>query len=150
MNGKKTRAYEVLLRIAHVREVRAGVALAVAAREEAARHQDVDDLTDARNAASIATRACAIDDARLDVARYALLSELGMALTTKLTHAQTHLDDAQFERVARANENVVATRRVEKVADRLDAQRGADAYQLAAKRQEEAVELWVETGKEGA
>jgi len=149
MTGKTTRAYEVLLRIARVRELRAGVALGIAARTEAARRQEVDGLTEARNAVSLAAHACAVEAVRLDVARYALLSEMGTALTTKLTYAQVHLDDAQLERLARANENVIATRRVDKVADRLHTQRGADAYRLAAKRQEESVELWVETSKEG-
>jgi hypothetical protein len=150
MNSRKLHAYQVLLRVAKVDELRAQTALAAAVEEEAAAQRGVDTVEEARMAVSAASAACMMADRPMDLARYELITRLDAALSDQLRTASGELDEAAAQRVQRAAENVTAKRYREKVGDRLDDVRATLTHGRVAKAQEEAIELWLENREEGA
>lgn len=149
MTQQKLRAYEVLLRMAQVREIRATAALARAASEEKARRGMVSEVTDARDAVAQANARC-INGESVDLARYEMLSLLDVALAERLNVASDQLDEATRLRSDRANDSLLAKRYRERVDEQCDVVSLGLAHERMAKGQEEAVELWVESRKEGA
>lgn len=136
-------AYEVLLRVAAVRETRASVALAEATREACLHQSRYDDVAMARDAVSHARYGCVDDSSRVDMARYELLANLQSALTERLHDASRELVVAEQACRECASATVLAKRYREQVDDRVDEIGSAMRRELAAKRQEEAVEMWV-------
>ncbi|GLQ92748.1 hypothetical protein [Dyella acidisoli] len=145
MSTRKQHAYEVALRIARVKELRAQMALADAVdKEDAARHQ-VETIETARQEVSLASQVCIADGRYVDLARYELLTHLSSALTNTLQHASDELEQASDERIEKASENVLAKRHRERVHEHLDDVRLALAHGRAAKALEEGIELWLES-----
>ena len=150
MNSRKLHAYEVLLRMARVKELRADAALAAAVGEQAVCKTQVDAVEAARSAVIVANSACVASGQRMDMARYELLTMLDASLFDRLQVAVTEHDAASSRRIERASENVTAKRYRERVGEHLDHTRTSIAHEHAAKAQEDAVELWLESREEGA
>ena len=148
MTQQKLRAYEVLLRMAQVREIRATAALARAATEEKTRRGVVSEVTDAREAVAQANARC-VNSEGVDLARYEMLSLLDVALAERLHVATGQLDEAMQLRNERANDSLLAKRYRERVDEQCDVVSLGLAHERMAKGQEEAIELWVDSRKEG-
>jgi hypothetical protein len=149
MNSRKLHAYEVLLRMARVKELRADAALAEAVGAEAVCKTQVDALQAARTAVIVANSICVASGQRMDMARYELLTMLDASLSDMLQVTVKEHDAASSRRVERASENVAAQRYRERVGEHLDHTRTAIAHDHAVKAQEDAVELWLESRGEG-
>jgi hypothetical protein len=149
VNPRKLEAYNVLLRMAKVDELRAQAALAAAVEEEAAAQRKVDAVELARNAVATAGSACISANGSMDLARYELVTRLDAALCERLRAATGERDDAAAQRMQRASENVGAKRYREKVGERLEDTRETLMRDRVSKTQEEATELWLESREEG-
>ena len=148
MTERKLHAYEVLLRMAQVREIRASVALAKATDEERTRRAHRDDIGAAREAVTLASRLCVEDTATVDMARYEMLAVLDALLSDRLEEASQEHVSSLRTRDESANANVMAKRYRERVEERT-ADVGQSLYEVrSAQHQNEAVELWLES-KEG-
>ncbi|MDE3071438.1 MAG: hypothetical protein KGJ63_01765 [Pseudomonadota bacterium] len=144
MTGRgRLHAYEVLLRVARVRELRASLALAEAAAEENACRTDRDGITADRDAVATASRASASDSSNLDVSRYEMLSNLDAMLAVKLHAASDALVSAELACRERASASVLAKRYRERIDERVKQVHGAMDLKCAASRQEDATELWL-------
>jgi hypothetical protein len=137
-------AYEVLLRMAKVQEIRASVALAKAADEESARRSHRDDIDGAREAVALAGRRCVEDSSSVDMARYEMLSTLNDSLSDRLDTATQEHASALQAREDHATANVMAKRYREKVDERVIDVGQALYRERSAKLQDEAIELWLE------
>jgi hypothetical protein len=149
MSSRKQHAYEVALRMAQVKELRAQVALAGAVDKETAAKEQVNTVEKARSAVLQASSACVADGQSMDLARYELLTRLDSALAHRLHLADQALDQAAQERAEKASENVMAKRHRETVSEHLDDVRLAWVHAQAAKAQEDGIELWLESREEG-
>lgn len=150
MSARKPHAYEVALRMAKVKELRAQMALAESVERETAAKQQVQTVETAQQQVSLAAQACVAGERTIDLARYELLTQLASALTQNLQRAQGELEQAEQQRVEKASANVLAKRHREGVHERLDEVRLALAHARAAKAMEEGVELWLESRGEQA
>jgi hypothetical protein len=148
MTSRKQHAYEVALRMAQVKELRAQVALASAVDEEAAAKEQVDAVEAARRSVLAASSTCVADGQLMDLARYELLTRLDSALTHRLQLASEVLDQASLQRAEKASDNVKAKRHRERVGEHLDDVRLAWVHAQAAKAQEDGIELWLESREE--
>ncbi|RUL72723.1 hypothetical protein [Dyella choica] len=145
MSGRKQHAYEVALRMARVKELRAQMALAESVDKEQTAKQHVETVEAAREKVSLAVHACVVDERPVDLARYELLTQLSSALTDTWQHANNKLAQAAQQRTEKASENVQAKRHRERVHEHLDDVRLVLAHERAAKAMEEGVELWLES-----
>jgi uncharacterized protein YicC (UPF0701 family) len=150
MKPRKQHAYEVALRMAQVKELRAQVALAIAVDKEADAKKQVEIVEAARRSVLEASHARAMDGQKMDLARYELLTRLDSALAQRLQLAGASLDQAVQQRAEKASENVMAKRHRESVGEHLDDLRMALLHVKAAKAQEDGIELWLENREEGA
>ena len=144
MKQGRLHAYEVLLRVAQVREIRASVALAEASAEKQSRRTHCEEIAAARDAVTVASRASVADTSNLDMARYEMLSNLDAMLAQRLhtaSHALTAAEEACQERAAAS---VVAKRYREQMDERVTETGNAMEQKHSAERQEEAIELWLE------
>ena len=146
MSQRKQRAYEVALRMARVKELRAQVALAGAVDKEEAAKQHVETVEAARSQVSLASEACVAGGQHVDMARYELLTQLSSALGQTLQRANGELEQASNQRTEKASENVLAKRYREQINDHLDDVRNTLMHARTAKAMEEGVELWLESG----
>lgn len=147
MTERRLHAYEVLLRMAQVREIRASVALAKAADEERARRTHRDEVRAARDAVSLASRGCVENSSSVDMARYEMLAVLDASLTDRLEDAsQQHATTLQV-REESATASVLAKRYRERVDESVTDVGQALYRQRSAKRQDDAIELWLESEK---
>jgi hypothetical protein len=136
--------------MARVKELRADAALAEAVGEEAVCKTQVDAVEAARTAVISANSACVASGQPMDMARYELLTMLDASLFGRLQVAIEEHDAAANRRTQRASENVTAKRYRERVGEHVDHTRKVIAHEHAAKAQEDAVELWLESREEGA
>lgn len=146
MRRGRLHAYEALLRVARVREIRASVALAEASTERQAHRAHCEEITAARDGVTAASRASSTDDSILDMARYEMLSHLDAVLARELqvaSHELTFAERACRERAATA---VVAKRYREQMDEHVRETADAIDHERAAGRQEEAIELWLKGG----
>jgi hypothetical protein len=150
MSSRKQHAYEVALRMAQVKELRAQVALASAVDKEMVAKEQVETVEAARRSVLHASTACVADGQPMDLARYELLTRLDSALAHRLQLAGEALDQAALERAEKASENVMAKRHRETVGEHLDDVRLAWVHAQAAKAQEDGIELWLGSREEGA
>jgi hypothetical protein len=148
MSVRKQHAYEVALRMARVKELRAQMALAESVDKEEAARQQMKTAETAREKVSLAAHACIASERHVDLARYELLTQLSSALTDNLQLANSKLEQAALQRVEKASENVLAKRHRERVHEHLDEVRLALAHTRAAKAQEDGIELWLESTEE--
>lgn len=144
MSGRKQHAYEVALRMAKVKELRAQTALAEAVDKEDAARRQMETIEAATQKVLDASQAC-LGQGQFDLARYELLSHLSSALVDTLRHASGECELASGERVEKASENVLAKRHRERVHEHLDDVRLVLAHGRAAKAQEDGIELWLES-----
>lgn len=145
MSSRKQHAYEVALRMAQVKELRAQVALAGAVDKETAAKEQVEIVEAARRSVLKASSDCVADGQPMDLARYELLTRLDSALAHRLQRAEGGLDEATQQRAEKASENVMAKRHRETVGEHLDDVRVAWLHAQAAKAQEDGIELWLES-----
>jgi hypothetical protein len=148
MTARKQHAYEVALRMARVKELRAQLALAESVDKEEAARQQVQTAETAREKVSLAAQACVAGERHIDLARYELLTQLSSALTDNLQRANGKLEQASLQRAEKASENVMAKRHRERVHEHLDEVRVALAHTRAAKALEDGIELWLESREE--
>jgi hypothetical protein len=147
MKDERLHAYEVLLRVAKVREVRASCALAEASAEARVSRARRDEVGAAHAAVTAAGRGMAEGRPDLDLARYELLSNLDALLAMKLQKAGEELDSADALCQERALAAVKAKRYREQAdAHVLEAREILERKQLAG-LQEEAVECWLGSGE---
>jgi ribonuclease HII len=144
MKQGRLHAYEVLLRVAQVREIRASVALVEASAEKHSCQTVCNEITAARDVVSAASRASAVDTLNLDIARYEMLSNLDVVLAQKLHTASHALISAEDICQERATASVVAKRYREQMGERVKETGNVMEQKRSAGRQEEAIELWFE------
>jgi hypothetical protein len=142
VTSRKQHAYEVLLRMAHVKELQANAALAEAAAAQEQCRQLVDEVSAAWQIVLSAGLSCAEGGRDIDIARYQLLRELGQAISSKLDAANEKLNDAALRYKKVALENVTAKRYRERVGEALATVKESRMRTVAAKTQEESAELW--------
>jgi hypothetical protein len=145
MSPRKQHAYEVALRMAQVKELRAQVALASAVDKETAAREQVDAVEVARRTVLTASNACLAAGQAMDLARYELLTRLDSALAHRLHRANETLNEAAQQRADKASDNVKAKRHRERIGEHLDDVRLAWMHVQAAKAQEDGIELWLES-----
>lgn len=143
MRHGRLHAYEVLLRVARVREIRASVALAEASTERQAHRTHCEEITAARDGVTAASRASSTDASTLDMARYEMLSHLDAALAGELQVTSHELTLAESACRERATTAVVAKRYREQMDERVRETADAIDHERAAGGQEEAIELWL-------
>jgi hypothetical protein len=136
-------AYEVLSRVARVREVRASHALAEASAHEQERRTCHAEIAAACDVVTAASRLNTADSSSLDMARYDMLSALDAMLAEKLHTASEALTSAQKECQDRAAATVVAKRYREQMEEQVKQISDAIDQKCSAGMQEEAIELWV-------
>lgn len=145
MTERKLHAYEVMLRMAKVQEIRASVAFAKAADDERARRSHRDEVEVARDVVTSAGRRCVEDSSNVDMARYEMLSRLDASLSDRLeTASREHVSALQL-RDDQANANVLAKRYCEKVDERVTDVSQTLYRERSARLQDEAIELWLES-----
>ncbi|GAB2576475.1 hypothetical protein ISP15_17530 [Dyella jejuensis] len=144
MSKRKQHAYQVALRMAQAKEVRAQLALASAVKQEAAAQEHVGLVEAMCQSVSQATHSCVAGTHAMDMARYELLTQLSAVLSDQLRHANDILDEGSCQRREKASENVLAKRHRELIGEHLDHLCLAMTYARVAKAQEESVELWLE------
>ncbi|GLQ86479.1 hypothetical protein [Dyella flagellata] len=145
MSERKQHAYEVALRMAQVKELRAQVALAESVEKERAAQQQAQSIADAREKVSLAAQSCVAGERYIDLARYELLTQLSSVLTSNLQLANQEVEQASQRRAEKAAQNVTAKRHRERVHEHLDDVRLALSHARASKALEEGVELWLES-----
>jgi len=143
MKNRRLHAYEVLLRVAKVREVRASLALADASAEARTCRVRCDEVDAAQAAVSTASRRNATDESSLDLARYEMLSNLDALLAEKRYAASNELTFAEQACLERALAAVTAKRYRERIDDRVVETSGTLERKQFASQQEEAIECWL-------
>lgn len=144
MTQRRLHAYQVLLRVAQVREIRASLALVEASTEERAHRTHHDEIAIARDAVTAASRVSATDSSSLDLARYEMLSNLDATLAQQLHSASQALASAEKARQERANASIVAKRYRERMDEHVKETSNTMEQTRSASRQDEAIELWLE------
>ena len=142
MKQKKLHAYQTLLRMAQVRELRASMALSEASGEESACRSRLDAVKANRDAICAADR----NDPRngqVDIGRYEMLSLLDAAFAERQQLASDNLAGAIEVREERANSNLLAKRYRERISEHVVQLDQALHHEHAAKVQEDAIELWL-------
>ncbi len=86
-------------------------------------------------------------DSTLDIGRYELLSELDETLAERLQSASSELAAAEKVCSERASASVMAKRYREKIHGKVGEIDDEIELKLSARRQEDAVELWLESAK---
>ncbi|MEO7065596.1 MAG: hypothetical protein ABI114_01695 [Rhodanobacter sp.] len=145
MSNARLHAYEVLLRVARVREIRASLAQVEALTEERTRRKGLEKIGTARMALLAASHAVE-DGSKLDVARYELLSILDATLGAKLQVASSQLTAAEKVSKERGAASVLAKRYREKICDKVSETSDAIDRKCSTSQQEMAIELWLESG----
>lgn len=145
MSVRKQHAYEVALRMAQVKELRAQVALAESVEKERAAQHQAQTVADAQEKVSLAIKSSVAGEGSIDLARYDLLSQLSSALNRDLQLARHEVEQAAQHRSEKAAQNVMAKRHRERVHEHLHDVRLALAHARAAKALEEGVELWLDS-----
>ncbi|MGS1125896.1 hypothetical protein ACVCL3_02770 [Rhodanobacter sp. UC4437_H4] len=143
MKDGRLHAYEVLLRVAKVREVRASSALAEASAEAHACSVRHDEAGAAHAVVAAAGRGLAAGQSNLDLARYELLSNLDALLAMNLETARDELDSADTFCRERALAAVKAKQYREKADAQVRETRGTQERTKLAGLQEEAIECWL-------
>jgi len=143
MGHGRLRAYQVMLRLAKVREVHASLALAEASSEELVRRTRCTEVAAARDTVAAASRADASDRSSIDIARYELLSDMDATLAQRLQVASHELSLAEKLSQECASASVIARRYREKMDGRVKEAVAAIEDKRSADRQEEDVELWL-------
>lgn len=143
MKNERLHAYEVLLRVAKVREVRASSALAEASAEAHACSVRHGEVSAAHAVVAVAGRGMTAGQSNLDLARYEQLSNLDALLARKLETARDELDAADMFCRERALVAVKAKRYREKADDQVRVTRGTQERTKVAGLQEEAIECWL-------
>ncbi|MHB1059451.1 MAG: hypothetical protein ACYC0F_16380 [Rhodanobacter sp.] len=146
MRNGRLHAYEVLLRVAKVRETRASLALAEASAQARACRMRCDEVGEARAVVASASRMNAVDESRLDLARYEMLSDLDALLAQKLQAASDELAGADQLCLERARASVSAKRYREQVDGRAMEASEALERKQSASQQEDAFECWLGSG----
>ncbi len=147
MKDQKLRAREFLQRTARVKEMQAAAMLAQAVQAERVQQEHRDAAQAACDAVAQASRDCAAAGAAIDLNRYVLLSQLGLYTQQRLREANGQLAEATSARERCAEDNVQAKRRHERAEERAGQYRVEQHRLQAAKREEDAIERWVD-GKE--
>jgi hypothetical protein len=143
MRNGRLHAYEVLLRVAKVREVRASLALADASAEVHTCQVHCDEVSAAQTAVSAASRMHAADESSLDLARYEMLSNLDALLVEKRHVASNELAVAEQACLEHALAAVTAKRYREQIDGRvMETNETLDRTRFAS-QQEEAIECWL-------
>lgn len=143
MKDRRLHAYEVLLRVATVREVRASLALADASAEARICRLHCDEVETAQAALSPANRRNTADESVLDLARYEMLSNLDALLAEKREVTSDELALAEQSCQEYALAAVTAKRYREQIDDRVMETSGTLERTQSASRQEEAIECWL-------
>ena len=143
MKSGRLHAYEVLLRVAKVREIRAALALGEASAEEQLCRNRHDEILAARDLVTTASRTSAANGMELDMARYEMLANLDSALAARLHVASNALDSARSASQGCASANVAAKRYREHMDEHVDNARRTMDQKHSSIRQEEAIELWL-------
>jgi hypothetical protein len=140
---RKLHAYEVLWRMAKVRELQAAMDLALAANEECLRRVERDGLSRTQELVAAAQAACLATSAVLDMGRFEMLAQLSEGVGGKLQTASQQLSLAVKSRDASATSNVLAKRYRERVSERVDVVSAGLHHATISAEQHEAVELWL-------
>lgn len=143
MKKGRLHAYEVLHRVAQVREMRASQALAGARSVERAQREECRVVETARDQVTAASRSQVTDSTRLDMARYEMLARLDALLAARQHQAMQDLTAAETASKERAGLSVLAKRYREQVEEHVDELHRSLDQTSSAASQEEDIELWL-------
>jgi len=143
MKDGRLHAYEILRRVARVREVRASRALADASAEERLCRMRCEHIATARDGLASARRVTSSDPSRLDMGRYEMLSRMDTAFAEQQHHASTELAVAEKITQEQAERSVMAKRYCEKIDEHVTELIVALDHKASASALEEAIEMWV-------
>jgi hypothetical protein len=143
MNARKVRSYEVMRRLAHVRESQASLELAAAIRIEDAAAKDAAEAEALRVAAADARYRCLHVPGGMPMGEYALLTTLCDSLHEREAAANGALQEAAERRLAKAEHAAMAGRFVDRVEDELTVSRHALASVREGRLLADSLDLWV-------
>ena len=143
MKSKRLHAYQVMLRVARVKEIRASMVLAEATTAENRQRIQHDYIVDAREAVVAASRRQRAHQGDLDLDRYEMLTRLSEALDDRLNDAKSALSAAGELSRERAVASVTATRHRENIAEHVDVACQTLEQERSANAREDAIELWL-------
>lgn len=146
MKSDRLHAYEVLQRVAKVREMRASAVLALASAEVRICEGRRDEIGSAREAVSIASRDSMKSHAGLDLARHELLSSLDTWLAQREEVAAAELTSAEQTCLEHANASLLARRYREKIDEKVAETGAAVEREQTTMQQEDAIECWLRSG----
>lgn len=143
MKSKRLHAYQVMLRVARVKEIRASMVLAEAATAENRQRTQRDSIVDAREHVVTASRTQRARQGTLDLDRYEMLTRFGEVLGERLDDAESALSMAGELSRERAAAAVTATRHRENIAEHIDVACLTLEQEHSANVREDAIELWL-------
>lgn len=142
MSSRKQHAYEVLLRMARVKELQADAALVEASGALEQCREQVNEAMSTWEIVQSAWSSCAESGREIDIARYQLLGDLGQVMSAQWDAANEKLEDASLRCKEVALQSVTAKRYRERVGEHVTTEKESRMQAITAKVQEESVELW--------
>lgn len=143
MTSKRLEAYQVMRRVARVKEVRASLALSEAVAAETRRRAEHDRIAQQRDAVAMASHGQRTAVGNLDMGRYEMLCLLGEAIDERLGEAASALSSASELSRERATASASAQRRRESIDEHVEAASRTLEQVRSGNAREEAVELWL-------
>jgi hypothetical protein len=144
MKNSRLHAYQTLHRVARVREMRTSQALADASVEERLCRMRCEHITTVRDGLAGARRVTSSDPSRLDMGRYAMLSQMDAEFADQQYHASMKLVAAEKITQERAERSVAAKRYCEKIDERVTELVAVLDHKASSSALEDAIELWIE------
>jgi len=143
LNSKRLHAYQVMRRVARVKEIRASMALAEAMAAQDRQRVQHDGLIEARHAVAAAGHRHRMNQGDLDMARYEILAQLGEAIDERLGEARSMLSAAEELSRSCAAATVAATRHRENVDEHVDVACQSLEQEHSSNARDDAIELWL-------
>lgn len=144
MSGRREAAYRTMMRVARVNQLKARQALVSAQSHEFDCRERVSDVTRSIDAAIEASHRCRPAGSAMDMARYALVSEVIQGHEAQLLASQAALDAAEQAR----RQCDLVEKQLERRHDFLDERKTLIANQRCAthmeRERDQALELWIE------
>lgn len=150
MNRRQVRSYQVLSRLAHVKQSRAALALATAIAEENEAIAEVDRLSDSFGRVSDARDRCLSGDPGAAIKDYALLSGLSEALHERRENARGLQLDAQAQRIVKGESAGQTQRFAQSVDEKLLTRQRDLAAEVETRSVGEALALWMQVREDAS
>lgn len=148
MTRRRVRSYEMLQRLARVRESRASLELAEAVRGEKTAAKNAADAMSSRVAATAARQRCLEEQSGLAIGEYSLLTALCESLHEREMSANAAWQQAKNHLTSKSEAVVIARRFADGAEERWIDSRRAVATAVDGRALADSLDLWV-SSKEG-